>query len=103
MFLIIYQFLKIPKNKVLEKFQKTFIKFLRLKWGREAPGTTQGDPPCHHTTWWRGPSLAAPWHGVVWSPWPSTYSSTCHSTLYLLKKHRTISQTCVLTVLARVF
>jgi hypothetical protein len=25
---------------------------------------TQGDPPCHHTTWWRGPILAAPWHGV---------------------------------------
>jgi hypothetical protein len=63
-FLNIYQFLKIPRNKVSQKIPKKIIKFLHLKWGREAPGTTQGDPPCHHTTWCRGTGLAAPWHGV---------------------------------------
>jgi hypothetical protein len=35
-----------------------------MKWGREAPGTTQGDPPSHHTTWWHEPGQAAPRHDV---------------------------------------
>jgi hypothetical protein len=54
---------KSSKIKFLEKFWKILFKFLCQKWGREAPGTPQGDPPCHHTTRWRGLGLAAPWHG----------------------------------------
>jgi hypothetical protein len=33
------------KIKFLEKFQKNIFKFLCQKWGREAPGRPQGDPP----------------------------------------------------------
>jgi hypothetical protein len=69
---------KSSKIKFLEKFQKILFKFLCQKWGREAPGTPQGDPPCHLTTWWRGPGLVAPWHGEG-GPWPSTYLSTLTS------------------------
>jgi hypothetical protein len=31
--------------------------------GQRGTWDTSGDPPCHLTTWWRGPGLAAPWHG----------------------------------------
>jgi hypothetical protein len=47
-------FEKSSKIKFLKKFQKILFKFLYQKWGREEPGTPQGDPPCHHTTWWHG-------------------------------------------------
>jgi hypothetical protein len=53
------------KIKFLKKFQKILIKFLRLKWGREAPGTTQGS---HHATTAHGGAgqgQAVPWHGVA--------------------------------------
>jgi hypothetical protein len=54
---------KSSKIKFLKKFWKNLFKFLCQKWGREAPGRPQGDPPCHPTTRGRGPSLVAPWHG----------------------------------------
>jgi hypothetical protein len=54
---------KSSKIKFLEKFQKILFKILCQKWGREAPGTPQEDPPFHHTTWWRGQGQATPWHG----------------------------------------
>jgi hypothetical protein len=72
---------KSSKINFLKKIQKNLFKFLCQKWGREAPGTPQGDPPCHHTTWWRGQGQVASWH--VWAPWPSTYLSTSHFTLSL--------------------
>jgi hypothetical protein len=70
---------KSSKIKFLEKFQKILFKFLFQNWGREAHETPQGDPPCHHTTWWRGQGQNAPWHGEG-PPWPSTYLSTLHFT-----------------------
>jgi hypothetical protein len=101
----VFNHLSISKNhskiKFLEKFQNFFIKFLRLKWGREALGTNQGDPPCHHTTWWRGLGLAAPWHGV--EPPGAPLIPPPAISLSLPKKHRTIAQTHVLAVLARDF
>jgi hypothetical protein len=54
---------KSSKIKFLKKFQKNLFKFLCQKWGKEAPGRPQGDPPCHLTTRGRGPSLAAPTYG----------------------------------------
>jgi hypothetical protein len=33
------------------------------KLGQRGTWDTSWDPPCHHTTWWRGLGLAAPWHG----------------------------------------
>jgi hypothetical protein len=64
-FLISCQFLKIPrKYSFLKNSRFFFKKKLCPKWGREAPGTPQGDPPCHHTTWWRGQGQTTPWHGV---------------------------------------
>jgi hypothetical protein len=38
------------------------------------------DPPCHHTTWWRGPR---PGRAMAWcgAPWPSTNLSNGHFTL----------------------
>jgi hypothetical protein len=92
---------KSSKIKFLEKFQKNLFNFLYKKWGREAPGTPQGDPPCHDTTWWRSPGLAAPWHGEG-GPWPSTYLSTSTS-LSLPKYLHTTAQTSVLVVLPRDF
>jgi hypothetical protein len=71
---------KSSKIKFLKKFKKILFKFLCKKWGREALGTPQGDPPCHHTTWWCGEGQATSWHGVG-PPWPSTYLSTSHFTL----------------------
>jgi hypothetical protein len=101
MFLIICQFLKILKNKVSQKITEFFLKFLRLKWGREAPGTPQGDPPCHHTTWWRGPGQAALWHGVG-PPGPRLILPPAIP-LSPMRKHHSIAQTRVLSVLARNF
>jgi hypothetical protein len=63
---------KSSKIKFIKKFQKNLLNFLCQKWGREAPGRPQGDPPCHLTTRGRGPSLAAPTHGEG-APWPLTY------------------------------
>jgi hypothetical protein len=57
-------FWKSSKIKFLEKFQKILIKFLCLKWGREAPGITQGG---HHATTPQGgvgQGQVGPWHGV---------------------------------------
>jgi hypothetical protein len=65
-------FEKSSKIKFLKKFQKNLFKFLCQKWGREAPGRPQGDPPCHLTTRGQGPSLAAPTYGER-APWPLTY------------------------------
>jgi hypothetical protein len=92
---------KSSKIKFLEIFWKILFKILCQKWGREAPRTPQGDPPCHLTTWWRGPSLAAPWHGEG-APWPSTYLSTLTS-LSLPKYLHTSAQTRVLAILPRDF
>jgi hypothetical protein len=94
-------FEKSSKIKFLEKFQKILFNFLCKKWGREAPGTPQGDPPCHHITWWRGLGLVAPWHGEGAS-WPSTYLSTSTS-LSLPKYLHTTAQTHVIAVLPRDF
>jgi hypothetical protein len=72
-FLFSCQFLKkSSKIKFLKKFQKNILNFLCQKWGREAPGRPQGDPPRHLTTRGRGPSLVAPTHGEG-GPWPLTY------------------------------
>jgi hypothetical protein len=92
---------KSSKIKFLEKFWKNLLKILCQKWGREAPGRPQGDPPCHLTTGGRGPSLAAPWHGEG-APWPSTYLSTFIS-LSLPKYLNTPAQTRVLAALHRDF
>jgi hypothetical protein len=54
---------KSSKIKFLEKFQKNLFKFLFQKWGREAPGRPQGDPPRHLTTRGHSPSLAVPTYG----------------------------------------
>jgi hypothetical protein len=79
-FLISCQFLKNPRKKCFSKnSRKFFLKFYIKKWGREAPETPQGDPPCDHTTWWRGQGQAALWLGV--GPLASTYLSTLHITL----------------------
>jgi hypothetical protein len=67
------------------------------KWGREAPGRPQGDPPCHLTTRGRGPSLAAPTYGEG-GPWPLTYLFTPNS-FSLPKNHDTLAQTHVLAAL----
>jgi hypothetical protein len=101
----VFNYLSISKNpqktKFLKKFQKILIKFLRLKWAREAPGTTQGDPPSHHTTWWHGPGQAALWHGVG-PPGPPLILPPA-TPFSLPKKHHSIAQTCVLTILSRDF
>jgi hypothetical protein len=54
---------KSSKIKFLEKFQKNLFKFLCQKWGRVAPGRSQGDLPHHLTTRGRGLALAAPTYG----------------------------------------
>jgi hypothetical protein len=90
---------KSSKIKFLEKFWKNLFKFLCQKWGRDAPGRHQGDPPCHLTQGGRGPSLAAPWHGEG-APWPSTYLATLTS-LSLPKYLNTSAQTRVLAALHR--
>jgi hypothetical protein len=92
---------KPSKIKFLEKFQKILFKILCQKWGREAPGTPQGDPPCHHTTWWCHQGQAAPWHGVG-PPGPPLTSPPATS-LSLLKYLHSIAHTRVLAVLAHVF
>jgi hypothetical protein len=79
MFLTIGQFQKILENKVSQKISENCLYFLLLKWGIEAPGTTQGTHDA--TTPPGGAGQAWPCHGMVWAPWPSTYSSTCHSSL----------------------
>jgi hypothetical protein len=77
----------------LKKSKKTFIKFLCLKCGREAPGKTQGGPtmPPHHLVARARPGRAWAWCGA---PWPSTYSSTCHSTLSPEKTPHNFSDSC---------
>jgi hypothetical protein len=80
------------KIKVLDFFWKILFKFLCQKWGREAPGRPQGDPPCHLTTRGCGPSLAAPWHAEG-APWPSTYLYTLTSFSPLKYRH-TSAQPC---------
>jgi hypothetical protein len=67
---------KSSKIKFLEKFQKNLFKFLCQKWGREARGRPQGDPPCHLTTRGRGPSLIAPTYGDGGPPGLSLISSS---------------------------
>jgi hypothetical protein len=64
------------KIKFLEKFQKNLFKFSYQKWDRGAPGRPQGDPPCHLTTWGRGPSLAASTYGEEGPPVLSLISSS---------------------------
>jgi hypothetical protein len=54
----------IKARPAYEGSRKFFLNFYVKNGGREAPGTPQGDPPCHHTTWWRGQGQATPWHGV---------------------------------------
>jgi hypothetical protein len=101
----VFNFLSISeessKIKFLEKFQKILFKFLCQNWGREAPGTPQGDPPCHHTTWWRGQGQAALWHGVG-PPGPPLTSPPATSFSYPKYPH-SIAQAHVLAVLARDF
>jgi hypothetical protein len=63
-FLTIGQFMKILKNKVSQKIPENCFKIFTSKMGQRGTWDDPGDPPCDHTTWWRGPSLAAPWHGV---------------------------------------
>jgi hypothetical protein len=92
---------KSSKIKFLEKFHKILFKFLCKKWGREAPRTPQGDPPCHLTTLWRGRSLTAPWHG---EGAPLALHLPLHLTSFSLPKYlHTIAQTRVLAVLPRDF
>jgi hypothetical protein len=88
---------KSSKIKFLEKFQKNLFKFLYQKWGREAPGRPQGDPPCHLTTRGRGPSLTASTYGEG-PPWPLTYVFIPTS-FSLPKNHDTPAQTHVLAAL----
>jgi hypothetical protein len=88
---------KSSKIKFLEKFWKNLFKFLCQKWGREAPGRPQGDPPCHLTTRGRGPSLVAPTYGEG-GPWPFTYLSILTS-FSLPKYLNTPAQTRVLAAL----
>jgi hypothetical protein len=92
---------KSSKIKFLEKFQKNPFKILCQKWGREAPGRPQGDPPCHLTT--RGAAQAWPRPPMVrGAPWPSTYLSTLTS-FSLPKYLNTPAQTRVLAALHRDF
>jgi hypothetical protein len=88
---------KSSKIKFLKKFQKNLFKFLCQKWGREAPGRPQGDPPRQLTTRGRGPSLAAPTHGEG-GPWPLTYLFIPTS-FSLSKNLNTPAQTSVLAAL----
>jgi hypothetical protein len=92
---------KSSKIKFLEIFQKNLFKFLCQKWGSEAPGRPQGDPPRHLTTRGRGSSLAAPTHGEG-APWPLTYLFILTS-FSLLKYLNTPAQTRVLAALHRDF
>jgi hypothetical protein len=89
------------KIKFLEKFRKFFLNFYVKNGAERHLGHLRGDPPCHHTTWWRGPGLATPWHGEG-APCPSTYLSTFTS-LSLSKYLHTTAQTHVLDVLPRYF
>jgi hypothetical protein len=89
------------KIKFLEKFQKNLFKFLCQKWGKEAPGRPQGDPPCHLTTRGRGPSPAAPTYGEG-PPWPLTYLFI-RTSFSLPKNLNTPAQTRVLAALHRDF
>jgi hypothetical protein len=69
--------------------------------GREAPGRSQGDPPCHLATRGHGPSLAAPTCGEG-APWPLTHLSIL--TFFSLPKYiNTPAQTRVLAALHRDF
>jgi hypothetical protein len=88
---------KSSKIKFLEKFQKNLFKILCQKWGREAPGRPQGNPPRHLTTRGRGPSLAVPTYGEG-APWPLTYLFIPIS-FSLPKNHDTPAQTRVLAAL----
>jgi hypothetical protein len=92
---------KSSKIKFLKKFWKNLLKFLCQKWGREALGRPQGDPPRHLTTrgatqaWLRPPILRG-------APWPLTYLFIPTS-FSLPKKLNTPSQTHVLAALYRNF
>ena len=67
----------------------------------EMPGADQGDPPCGHTTWWRGPPWPAPGHGVGPPGPPLNHSPPW--TLSLPDHSPTIAQTRVLAAIFRVF
>jgi hypothetical protein len=100
-FYSLFIFLKNPQKLSFSKNSiKIFLNFMS-KWGRDAPGRPQGDPPRHLTTRGRGPSLAAPTHGEG-APWPLTYLFILTS-FSLPKYLNTPAQTHVLAALHRDF
>jgi hypothetical protein len=97
----VFNLLSISKKSLkinfLEKFQKNLFKFLCQKWGREAPGRPQGDPPCLLTT--RGMAQAWPRPPMVReAPWPLTYLFL-PSSFSPPKNYNTPAQTRVLAAL----
>jgi hypothetical protein len=87
---------KSSKNKVSRKIPEKSFLFLWQKWGREAPGRPQVDPPHHFTT--RGATQVWPRPPMVRGAWPLTYLFL-PSSFSLPKNHDTPAQTRVLAAL----
>jgi hypothetical protein len=89
---------KSSKIKFFEKFQKILYKFLRQKWGKEAPGRHHEGLPHHLPHRGRGPAWGAPTWCEGAPTWPLTYLFLSCS-FSLPKNNNTPAQTRVLAVL----